>query len=146
MKQILCIFGLCTLLTLGFTACQTEDPLTLELQQQEMKKRDSKKHPKLEYITTVENNGGRDIGKNHASKLIYNLESDKDSLQIFFRIDSDDEILVYITDPSGKRVIEEKTKDFPKGKKYEIKPAMNYPYHFMIASENFTLYGRITME
>ena len=146
MKQILCIFTLCTLLALGFTACQTEDPLTLEQQQQEMKKRDSKKHPKLEYITTVENNGGRDIGKNHASKLKYNLESDNDSLKIFFQIDSDEEISVYITDPSGKRVIEEITKDFSKGKNYEIKPAMNYPYRFVISSDNFALYGRITLE
>ena len=146
MKQILCIFGLCTLLSLGFTACQTDDPLTLELQQQEMKKRDSKKHPKLEYITSVENNGGKDIGKNHASKLKYNLESDNDSLQIFFQIDSDEEISVYITDPSGKRVIEEITKDFSKGKNYEIKPAMNYPYRIVISSDNFALYGRITME
>lgn len=146
MKQILCIFTLCTLLALGFTACQTEDPLTLDQQQQEMKKRDSKKHPKLEYITSVENNGGKDIGKNHASKLKYNLESDNDSLQIFFQIDSDEEISVYITDPSGKRVIQEKTNVFSKGKNYEIKPAMNYPYCFVISSDNFALYGRITLE
>ena len=145
MKKILYIFGFCCLLTLGFTACQQGEEV-LEQQQQEMKKRDSKKHPKLEYVTTVENNGGRDIGKNHASKLIYNLESDNDSLQIFFQIDCDEEISVFITDPSGKRVIEEKTKGFLEGKNYEIKPAKNYPYHFMISSENFSLYGIITME
>ncbi len=134
------------MLTLGFIACQQEEDALEQLSLEELQKRDSKKHPKLEYITTVENNGGRDIGKKHALKLKYNLESDNDSLQIFFQIDSEEEFTIFITDPSGKRVIEEKTKDFLKGKYFQIKPAMSYPYFFMISSEIFCLCGRITIE
>ena len=71
MKQILCLFTLCILLALGFTACQTEDPLTLEQQQQEMKKRDSKKHPKLEYVTTTVNNSATVSSPKQSSRLKY---------------------------------------------------------------------------
>ncbi len=141
MKQILCIFGLCTLLTLGFTACQTEDPLTLELQQQEMKKRDSKKHPKLEYVTNVENNNLSSPPKMH-----YYLEDNNSKLEIRFLLDSKEKVNVSFSDRLGIVVYEEVDMVISQWKMFNINPAEKYPYYFILYSKNFEIKGKVYIE
>ena len=145
MKQILCIFGLCTLLTLGFTACQTEDPLTLELQQQEMKKHDSKKHPKLEYITGSINNSFHSSDKKQTSKLKYTVEAKDDNLCIFFKLDSNDEVTVIFSDDLGQTFMYQ-SMTLKKGKEFIINPAKSYPYYFEILSQSIRIGGVITQK
>ena len=141
MKQILCIFTLCTLLALGFTACQTEDPLTLELQQQEMKKRDSKKHPKLEYVTTVENNNLSSPPKMH-----YYLEDNNSKLEIRFLLDSKEKVNVSFSDRLGIVVYEEVDMVISQWKMFNINPAEKYPYYFILYSKNFEIKGKVYIE
>ena len=95
MKKTLTILGLFFLLTLSFTACQIDDNALeqLDQEQQEKKKRDSDKHPKLEYITTANNNDAYNPGERRPSKLKYTLQSKDDSLHVFFQIDTINETI-----------------------------------------------------
>ncbi len=138
MKQILCIFGLCTLLTLGFTACQTEDPLTLELQQQEMKKRDSKKHPKLEYVTTGKNN--------HDQLSKCSVTENNGKLHVVFQLSTTDQVSLKFCDSSGKIIFKESRIKLNNTKEIDISPAEKYPYTFKIEAKEFIILGNISLE
>jgi hypothetical protein len=146
MKQILCIFTLCTLLALGFTACQTEDPLTLEQQQQEMKKRDSKKHPKLEYVTTTINNSATVSTPKQSSRLKYTLKNDGETLHVFFKLDSGDAVSVTIKDMDNNSYVHEPVAYLKSGKEFVINPATHFPYYFEIISGNIQFIGIISEE
>lgn len=138
MKQILCIFTLCILLALGFTACQTEDPLTLEQQQQEMKKRDSKKHPKLEYITTGKNN--------HDQLSKCSVTEDNGKLHVVFQLSTTDQVSLKFYDSSGKNIYKKSSIRLNDTKEIDIFPAEKYPYTFKIEAKEFIILGNITLE
>ncbi|MBR3015425.1 MAG: hypothetical protein IKH69_10485 [Bacteroidaceae bacterium] len=138
MKQILCIFTLCILLALGFTACQTEDPLTLEQQQLEMKKRDSKKHPKLEYITTGKNN--------HDQLSKCSVTEDNGKLHVVFQLSTTDQVSLKFYDSSGKNIYKKSSIRLNDTKEIDIFPAEKYPYTFKIEAKEFIILGNITLE
>lgn len=146
MKQILCIFTLCILLALGFSACQTENPLTLEQQQQEMKKRDSKKHPKLEYVTTTVNNNVTVSSPKQSSRLKYSVKNNGETLHVFFKLDSGDAVSVTIKDMDNNAYVHEPVAYLKSGKEFVINPATHFPYYFEISSDAILYKGTITKE
>lgn len=148
MKKTLTILGFFFLLTLSFTACQIDDNALeqLDQEQQEKKKRDSDKHPKLEYITTANNNDAYNPGERRPSKLKYTLQSKDDSLHVFFQIDTKDIVYVYFIDQIGNIIHREEVDNIFQGKEFLINPAISYPYTFTIESKLFTMKGRIMLE
>lgn len=148
MKKTLTILGFFFLLTLGFTACQIDDNALEQLDQEqlEMKKRDSDKHPKLEYITTANNNHAYKPGERLPSKLKYTLQSKDDSLHVFFQIDTEDIVYVSFVDQIGNIIHREEVDSIFQGKEFLINPAISYPYTFTIGSKLFTMKGRIMLE
>lgn len=148
MKKTLTILGFFFLLTLSFTACQIDDNALEQLDQEqlEMKKRDSDKHPKLEYITTANNNDAYNPGERRPSKLKYTLQSKDDSLHVFFQIDTKDIVYVYFIDQIGIIIHREEVDNIFQGKEFLINPAISYPYTFTIESKLFTMKGRIMLE
>ncbi len=146
MKKILYIFGFCCLLTLGFTACQQEEDTLVQLSLEDLQKRDSKKHPKLEYIFTANNNDAYNPGERRPSKLKYTLQSKDDSLHVFFQIDTKDIVYVYFIDQIGNIIHREEVDNIFQGKEFLINPAISYPYTFTIESKLFTMKGRIMLE
>ena len=144
MKQLLYIFGFCWLLALGFTACQSEDDDALEQlsqEQLEMRKRDSKKHPKVEYITTSANNS---VSLKQSSRLKYTLNNNGETLYVFFKLDSDDTVSVTIKDMDNNAYINEPVAYLKNGKEFVIEPADHFPYYFEISSDAILYWGIIT--
>ncbi len=138
MKKILYIFGFCCLLALGFTACQQEDPLTLEQQQLEMKKRDSKKHPKLEYVTTVNNNSA---DSPPSLKCIFNEGSNV--LQISIQKDTYEKYSIAFKNRLGFYIFKEEQVLINEEKAIQIAVSVNFPCSFMITSKTFDIEGNI---
>lgn len=141
MKKILYIFGFCCLLTLGFSACQQEEDALVQLSLEDLQKRDSKKHPKLEYATTVNNNNVSSTPKMH-----YSLDDNDLVLEIRFLLESKDVVSVSFVDKLGAVVYEVTDIDISQWKTFNIKPAENYPYNFKVYSKTFVIMGRIYKE
>lgn len=148
MKKTLTILGFFFLLILGFTACQIDDDALEQLDQEqlEMKKRDSDKHPKLEYITTANNNDAYNPAERAPSKLKYTLLSKDDSLHVFFQIDTEEIVYVYFVDQHGNIIYREEVDNISQGKEFLINPAISYPYIFTIETKLFTMKGIIMLE
>ena len=145
MKKILYIFGFCCLLALGFTACQQEEDALVQLSLEDLQKRDSKKHPKLEYITGGINNSVSSSDKKQNSKLKYAVEANDDNLSVFFKLDSNDEVTVIFSDDLGQTFIYQ-SMTLKKGKEFIINPAKSYPYYFEISSQSVHIGGVITLK
>lgn len=145
MKKILYIFGFCCLLILGFSACQQEEDALVQLNLEELQKRDSKKHPKLEYITGSINNSFHSSDKKQTSKLKYTVEAKDDNLCVFFKLDSNDEVTVTFSDDLGQTFMYQ-SMTLKKGKEFIINPAKSYPYYFEISSQSVRIGGVITLK
>ena len=141
MRQLLYIFGFCALLTLGFTACQQEEDALVQLSLEDLQKRDSKKHPKLEYVTTVNNNSVSSSPKMH-----YSLDDNDLVLEIRFLLESKEVVSVSFIDNLGAVVYEDTDIDISQWKTFNINPAANYPYDFKVYSKTFIIKGKIYKE
>ncbi|MBQ6037523.1 MAG: hypothetical protein IJL37_02495 [Bacteroidaceae bacterium] len=143
MKKILYIFGFCCLLALGFTACQQEEDALVQLNLEELQKRDSKKHPKLEYVTNSANNS---VPPKQSSRLKYTLKNDGETLHVFFKLDSGDAVSVTIKDMDNNAYVNEPVAYLKSGKEFVIHPADHFPYYFEISSDAILYKGTITKE
>ena len=143
MKKILYIFGFCCLLALGFTACQQEEDALVQLNLEELQKRDSKKHPKLEYVTNSANNS---VPPKQSSRLKYTLKNDGETLHVFFKLDSGDAVSVTIKDMDNNAYVNEPVAYLKSGKEFVIHPADHFPYYFEISSYAILYKGTITKE
>ena len=117
----------------------------VQLSLEDLQKRDSKKHPKLEYITGSVNNSFHSSDKKQTSKLKYTVEAKDDNLSVFFKLDSNDEVTVIFSDDLGQTFIYQ-SMSLKKGKEFIIKPANNYPYYFQISSQSVHIGGVITLK
>ena len=138
MKKILYIFGFCCLLTLGFSACQQEEDALVQLSLEELQKRDSKKHPKLEYITTDKNNRDRLVKSG-----VYDVDG---ILFVILQTDSDDHLSIVFKDKSGRSVYKDTNAILNKERCIQISPSLNYPYTFEIKAKDFKISGSVIME
>ena len=145
MKQILYIFSFCTLLALGFTACQQEEDAFVQLSLEDLQKKDSKKHPKLEYTTSSINNSISSSDKKQTSKLKYTVEAKDDNLYVFFKLDSNDKVTVTFSDDLGQTFMYQ-SMTLKKGIEFIINPAKSYPYYFEISSQSVRIGGVITLK
>lgn len=138
MKKILYIFGFCCLLALGFTACQQEEDALAQLSLEELQKRDSKKHPKLEYVTTGTNNHDR-LSKSDVTES-------NGKLQITFRLNTDDKVSISISDKLGKTVFKKSGIKLINETDIIISSTDDYPYSFKIEAKEFLIIGSISLE
>ena len=161
MKKILYIFGFCCLLILGFSACQQEEDALEQINQEEiglkedekeevineiedegieseLKKRDSKKHPKLEYSTGTSNNS---LGLKKSS--VYDID---DVLYVILKTYLDDHFSVVFMNKDGESVYENSDIMLDKETCIQIAPSGYYPYTFEIIARRVQIYGTITMD
>ena len=162
MKQILYIFGLCTLLALGFTACQQEEDVLEQINQEELaqkegvveeeviekveaggieeelKKRNSDKRPKLEYSTGVHNNS---LGLKKSSA--YDIDG---VLYVILQAYLDDSASIVLKNKDGESVFENSDLRFNNETCIQITPSGLYPYTFEIIARRYQVYGTISME
>ena len=138
MKKILCIFGFCCLLTLGFSSCQQEEDALVQLSLEDLQKRDSKKHPKLEYITTDKNNRDRLVKSG-----VYDVGG---FLFVILQTDSNDYLSIVFKDKSGKSVYKDTNTILNKERCIQISPSLNYPYTFEIKAKDFKIRGSIIID
>ena len=162
MKKIFYIFGFCCLLTLCFTACQQEEDALEQINQEEtglkeeekdvevideiedegieseLKKRDSKKHPKLEYSTGTSNNS---LGLRKSS--VYDIDG---VLYVILKTYLDDHFSVVFMNKDGESVYENSDMMLDKETCIQITPSGYYPYTFEIIARRVQIYGTITMD
>lgn len=138
MKKLLYIFGFCFLLTLGFTACQQEEDALEQLNLEDLQKRDSKKHPKLEYITTDKNNRDRLVKSG-----VYDVGG---ILFVILQTDSNDYLSIVFKDKSGKSVYKDTNTTLNKERCIQISPSLSYPYTFEVKAKDFKINGSIRID
>ena len=134
MKQILYLFSFCTLLALGFTACQQEEDAFVQLSLEDLQKRDSKKHPKLEYATTVNNNSA---DSPPSLKCIFNEGSDV--LQISIQKDTYEKYSIAFKNGLGFYIFKEEQVLINEERAIQIAVSENFPCSFMITSKTFDI-------
>ena len=141
MKKIFYIFGFCCLLTLGFTACQQEEDALEQLSLEELQKRGSKKHPKLEYTTTVKNNSA---DSPPTMKCIY--DDKNNALQISIQKDTNEQYYISFKNSSGVSIYQEMQASIDKGKIIIINVFEIFPCSFEIDSDTFNIKGEVFFE
>ncbi len=141
MKKILYIFGFCCLLTLGFTACQQEEDTLVQLSLEDLQKRDSKKHPKLEYTTTVKNNSA---DSPPTMKCVY--DDKNNALQISIQKDTNEQYYISFKNGSGISIYQEMQASIDKGKIIFINVYDEFPCTFEFYSNTFIIIGKVSFE